>query len=102
MQEFYNDFLFYRLVNEKRKNILQIDTQNCNSITIINTSLVGFITVNDVTLSPNEIIKFVGKENEILLNQKIYIRWNTVFFLPNNKVTIIRKKYIDYVTKLQS
>ena len=101
MQEFYNDFLFYRLVNEKRKNILQIDTQNCNSITIINTSLVGFITVNDVTLSPNEIIKFVGKENEILLNQKIYIRWN-VGLLINNSVTIIRKNYTNNVTKLQS
>jgi hypothetical protein len=100
MQSFYNDILFYKLASQKFvPNLLPIDTADCNSVTVINSSPVGFIRVNGVTLSPNEIIKFEGRDREILFQQKVYVNW-TPSALLNLQVTIIRKKFTNDTTKL--
>ena len=100
MQEFYNDILFYKLANQKFvPNLLPIDTIDCNSVTVINSSPVGWIKVNGVILSPNEIIKFEGRDRELLFQQKVYVNWTSSAFL-NLQVTIIRKKYTNNGTKL--
>lgn len=100
MQSYYNDILFYKLASQKFfPNLLPIDTQDCNSVTVINSSPVGFIRVNGITLSPNEIVKFEGKDKEILYGQKVYVNW-TPSALLNLQVTVIRKKYTNNGTKL--
>jgi hypothetical protein len=100
MQSYYNDILFYKLASQKFvPNLLPIDTVDCNSITVINSSTVGFINVNGVILNTNQSIKFEGKDKELLFQQKVYVRWEPSV-LTNLQVTVIRKKYTNNGTKL--
>lgn len=95
MQSFYNDILFYKLASQKfTPSLLPIDTKDCNSITIINSSTSGFINVNGITLNTNQSIKFEGKDKELLFQQKVYITW-TPSVATNLQATVIRKRFVN-------
>lgn len=91
-QKYYNDFIggFY----DGQTAIVQIDSMNCNSITVLNTSMAGTIFIMpDWQLQPGESFTFVGKELE-KYKGKLEIKLTNFFGNINYSYCIIRKKYV--------
>lgn len=93
MQEYNITFEKYDL--ENFGGALQVDTDDCNTITIINNSTNAYILVNGVPLAPgvsfiNNIV-FRGNENEIYNGKLIISEGAILGFGVAFNVNIIKK-----------
>lgn len=97
MQNYYCQLLTVNL-DEIVGGIYQVDTTNCNSVTIINNSTNAFIFINNNPIRPGgsfiNTLNFRGNKNE-LYNGKIIIRkGKTIIGVTTFIVAIIKKIYI--------
>jgi len=92
MQEYNITFETYDL--ENFYGSIQVDTDDCNTITIINNSTNAFINVNGVPVKPgggfNNIV-FRGNENEIYNGKLIISEGAIIGFGVTFNVNIIKK-----------
>lgn len=95
MQDYSVTFENYDL--ENFFGSIQVDTDDCNTITIINNSTNAFINVNGVPLKPgvgfiNNIV-FRGNENELYNGKLIISEGAIIGFGVTFRVNIIKKIY---------
>lgn len=96
-QEYYCVFDHYDLENVSG-GFVQIDTDKCNSVTIINQSTNAFIFVNNNPIRPggayiNNLV-FRGNEKEIFLGKIIIRKGKTIPIITSFEVDVIRKLII--------
>ena len=93
MREYYTTFENYDL--ENYAGAIAVDTDDCNTITIINNSTNAYILVNGVPLQPStsyySCIRFRGNENEIYNGKLIISEGAIIGFGVTFKVNIIKK-----------
>ena len=93
MQSYYTQIEFIDL--ENTFGAYQVDTTNCNTITIINKSNNAYINVNGVPLLPSNnnanYLQFRGNENE-LYNGKLILSEGAIFGIGITFIVIVIKK----------
>lgn len=94
MQEYYTIFEHYNL-DEYPSGVVQIDTDECNSITIINSSTNAFIFVNDNPIRPGGAfinnLYFRGNEKEEFLGKLIIRKGKDIPSVTTFVIDIIKK-----------
>jgi hypothetical protein len=93
MTEYNVTFEVYDL--ENYAGAIQVDTDDCNSIIIINNSTNAFINVNGVPIAPTtsyySLLQFRGNENEVYNGKLIISEGKILGIGVNFKVNIIKK-----------
>lgn len=96
MQQYYTTFENYDL--ENFGGSLQVDTDDCNTITIINNSTNAFILVNGIPIKPStsylSIIQFRGNEEEIYSGKLLISEGAIIGFGVTFRINIIKKIYL--------
>lgn len=93
MRNYYNVFEHYNL-DEVFGGAVQIDTTNCNTITIINSSTNAFIFVNNNPIRPNQNIIYKGNEDEMYNGKLIIRKGKTIIGVTTFVIDVIRKIFI--------
>lgn len=98
MKEYVNNFqMVTKIVPGAPEEAQDINIKDYNSITIINNTASNIVSWNntDNYILPNGVVYLKGDTNEFITGVLRIIMQEQVLGFPENKVVLIKKRYID-------